>query len=241
MAAKFDIRRFESIDSTNTWVMQQARDGVPAGLVAVADVQTAGRGRLGRTWVAPAGASLLVSILLRPRRLSPDRLHLATAAVSLAAADAVQTVAGFAPELKWPNDLMASNRKLAGVLTEVEWASEPAVVVGIGVNCTWPDDLPPEIADVAIAASHVAGRAVERDEVLAALLTGLGSRLDAGWDAVAEEYRLRCATIGRRVRVELTDMAFAGEATGVTDAGHLVVDTLDGQRIVTAGDVVHLR
>ena len=241
MAAGFDIHRFETVASTNTWVMEQARAGAPEGLVATADVQTAGRGRLGRKWVAPSGASLLMSILLRPATLDPDRIHLATAAVSLAAADAVESVAGFSPELKWPNDLMVGGRKLAGVLTEVDWSATPAVVVGIGVNCTWPDELPAEVADVAVAANHVAGRPVDRELVLGALLDGLRDRTASGWDAIAEEYAQRCATIGRPVRVELTDMAFAGEATGVTDAGHLLVETPDGPRTVTAGDVIHLR
>jgi len=241
MGRTFDIRRFATIGSTNTWLMDQARAGAAEGLVAVADEQTAGRGRLGRKWVAPSGASLLMSVLLRPRGLAADRLHLATAAVSLAAADAVVKAAGIAPELKWPNDLVVAGRKLAGVLTEVEWGDEPAVVVGIGVNCTWPPDLPAEIADVAISANHVAGRDVDREDLLALLLEGVAARLDGGWDAVAAEYAERCATIGRDVRVELTDAAFAGRATGVTSDGHLVVETGDGRRTVTAGDVVHLR
>ncbi|HVE94971.1 MAG TPA: biotin--[acetyl-CoA-carboxylase] ligase [Acidimicrobiales bacterium] len=241
MGRAFDIRRFATIDSTNTWLMQQARDGAVEGLVAVADEQTAGRGRLGRTWVAPPGASLLMSVLLRPRDLRVDRLHLATAAVALSAADALLEVAGFTPESKWPNDLMVDGRKLAGVLTEVDWADDPAVIVGIGVNCTWPPELPDEIADVAIAANHVTGQAVDRDQILSSLLERLGDRLDRGWDTVAAEYADRCATIGCRVRVELTDSAFVGLARELTNEGHLIVETADGLRTVTAGDVIHLR
>lgn len=243
MTARFEIRRFTTIDSTNTWVLDQARSGAAEGLVAVAEEQTAGRGRLGRTWVAPAGASLLMSLLLRPA-LPVDRLHLATAAVALAGADALSLIAEITPTLKWPNDLLVGNRKLAGVLTEVDGPQGDgglAVVVGIGINCTWPDELPAEIADVAIAANHVAGRPVHTGDVLDALLENLGSRLDAGWDAVAREYKARCGTVGQQVRVELADVVFEGMATGVDDDGALTVITDDGPRRVVAGDVVHLR
>ncbi len=238
MSARWDIQRFPTIDSTNTWVLEQARNGASEGLVAVADEQTAGRGRLGRTWIAPPGASLLMSVLLRPADLPMDRLHLATAAVAMAGADAISAVAGFEPALKWPNDLLVERRKLAGVLTEVE---ADAVVVGIGINCTWPDELPSEIADVAIAASHVAGRPVDRDAVLEALLTSLDTRLVTGWPAVGEEYASRCATIGKPVRVELLDEAYEGTASAVELDGALIIDTDSGSRRVVAGDLIHLR
>jgi len=243
MRSRYEIHRFATIDSTNTWVMEQARNGAPEYLVAVADEQTAGRGRLGRTWVSPAGGSLLLSVLFRPVTLPVDRLHLATAAVALAGADAVALIADVQPTLKWPNDLLIGNRKLAGVLTEVDGGdgSPPAVVVGIGINCTWPDELPEEIADVAIAANHAAGRPVHTGDVMDALLENLEDRLDGGWDAIAREYKARCETVGREVRVELADGTFTGLATGIDDDGALTVHTDDGPRRVIAGDVVHLR
>jgi BirA family biotin operon repressor/biotin-[acetyl-CoA-carboxylase] ligase len=240
MQSSFEIHRFATIDSTNTWVMEQARNGAPEGLVAVADEQTAGRGRLGRTWVSPPGGSLLMSVLLRPSQLPADRLHLATAAVAMSGADAVALIAGIQPSLKWPNDLLIGDRKLAGVLTEVE-GTPPAVVVGIGINCTWPDELPAEIADVAIAANHAAGRPVHTGDVLDALLEHVATRLDAGWDEVAREYKSRCETVGREVRVEMADGVFTGLATGVDDDGSLLVSTDAGPRRVIAGDVIHVR
>ena len=238
MSSRFEIRRFPTIDSTNTWVMEQARQGAAEGLVAVAEEQTAGRGRLGRTWVSPPGGSLLMSLLLRPVDLPMDKLHLATAAVAMAGADAVALIAEVRPSLKWPNDLLIGDRKLAGVLTEVEG---DAVVVGIGINCTWPDELPPEVADVAIAANHAAGRPVHTGDVLDALLERLDSRLDEGWDAIAREYKARCETVGRDVRVELPDGSFTGLAAEVEDDGALIVITDDGPRRVVAGDVIHVR
>jgi BirA family biotin operon repressor/biotin-[acetyl-CoA-carboxylase] ligase len=163
-----DVRRFDSIDSTNRYLLDEARSGAPAGVVAVADHQTAGRGRLGRSWEAPAGANLLLSVLLRPS-LEPSDRHLATTAVALAAVDAVEAIGlavtgpagrpdpggardlggapdGIAVGIKWPNDLVdGGGRKLAGVLAESDLSSArpgeslPApVVVGIGINVNWP-------------------------------------------------------------------------------------------------------
>ncbi len=136
---EWDVRRFDEIDSTNTYLRDQARQGAAEGLVAVADHQTAGRGRLDRRWESPPGATLLASVLFRPA-CAPADLHLCTGAVALAAADACGEVAGVDPELKWPNDLLVGGAKLAGVLAEAEFAGRPAgaVVVGIGLNVAWP-------------------------------------------------------------------------------------------------------
>ena len=196
--------------------------------MAVADVQTAGRGRLGRTWTAPPGASLLVTVLLRPRR--PE---LVTIAAGLAAVEACETVTGFRPSLKWPNDLVTDRGKLAGLLAERDG---DAVAMGMGLNVQWPATLPDELVGVATALNHEVGHDVDRDAVLDAWLDALGRRLDA-IDDVLEDYRATCSTIGREVRVELAGETFTGTATGVTDDGHLVVDG----RVVAAGDVVHLR
>lgn len=232
-----DVRWFATIGSTNTWVLDQARSGAPEGLVAVADEQTAGRGRLGRRWHAPSGSSLLCSLLLRPVTLPADRRHLTTVAVAVAAAEACEEVAGFAPELKWPNDLLVGTRKLAGVLAEAEG---DAVVVGIGVNLNWPPDLPADLSSVAVAANHVTGREVDRRAFLVRLLEGV-ERWYGRWDELASEHRRRCATLGRTVRVELADETFSGDALDVSPEGHLLVDVGACIRTVVAGDVVHLR
>ena len=197
--------------------------------MAVADHQTAGRGRLGRTWEAPPGASLLMSVLLRPD-LPPERRHLATAAVALAGAAAIDEAG---PSVKWPNDLLVGDRKVAGVLAEVDAG---AVVVGIGINLNWEGDPPAN----GIAVNQVVGHPVDRDTVLDGLLTALATRL-GDWSAIAREYRLRCGTLGRAVRVELSDETFTGTAADVDDDGHLLVDVGMCLRTVSAGDVVHLR
>ncbi|MEY2475848.1 MAG: BirA family transcriptional regulator [Actinomycetota bacterium] len=187
---------------------------------------------MGRTWESATGTSLLMSVLLRPE-LPPDRLHLVTAAVALSGADALTDVAGFTPDLKWPNDLLHEDRKLAGVLAE---ADLPAVVVGIGINLNWEGPVPND----GVAANQVAGRRVDRGDVLDALLAHLEPRA-ADWPGVASEFRRRCVTLGRVVRVDLADETFTGTAADVSDEGHLLVDVGVCLRTVTAGDVIHLR
>ena len=120
----WDVHRFDEIDSTNAYLHRQARLGAPEGTVAVAEHQSAGRGRLDRRWESPPGASLLASALFRPD-LDPSELHLCTAAMALAAAEACRQVAGVGPVLKWPNDLLVGEEKLAGVLAEADLRREP--------------------------------------------------------------------------------------------------------------------
>jgi BirA family biotin operon repressor/biotin-[acetyl-CoA-carboxylase] ligase len=207
---------------------------------------------------------LLLSILLRP----PGPVaELVTMAVAVSAAAAVESVAGFAPGLKWPNDLVwpgdgsERDRKLAGILAEADWPvtapisagwrdpashDRTAVVVGIGINVTWPDELPDDLVDVAIAINHVSGRTVDREDLLIAMLTELGPRYQqlvrGDRSTVLAEWRERSATLGRAVRVDLGRDDVEGKAVDITDQGHLVVDTLEGaQRVFAVGDVVHLR
>jgi BirA family biotin operon repressor/biotin-[acetyl-CoA-carboxylase] ligase len=198
-------------------------------LVAVADHQTAGRGRLGRTWEAPPGSSLLLSVLLRPVGLPLDRRHLLTAAVALAGVAGCAAASGgsVVPGLKWPNDLvMPDDTKVAGVLAE---SDRDAVVVGIGINVR---SAPPGASCVGDAVSVE----VVRDGLLARL-----SELYGDWATVAREYRRACVTVGRQVRVELPDETFTGVAADVTDDGHLLVDVGMCLRTVVAADVIHLR
>jgi BirA family biotin operon repressor/biotin-[acetyl-CoA-carboxylase] ligase len=258
-----DVRWAAETGSTNADAMALARSGEPEGIVVVADHQTAGRGRMGRTWTAPAGGSLLLSVLLRP---PPSVMDLSTMAVAVAAVEAVEAVAGFAPRLKWPNDLVwpgdgtAEDRKLAGILAEADWpttstaaagaaqraAEERAVVVvGMGINVAWPDVLPVDLVDIAVACNHITPTPVDREDLLIALLQRLdvhySSLLDGDRDSLLTAWRARSATLGRRVRVALDGAEIEGVAADITPGGHLVVETADGPRTVAAGDVVHLR
>ncbi len=293
------VRRFAEIDSTNRYLLDEARGGAPEGAVAVADYQSAGRGRLGRRWEAPPGSNLLMSVLLRPH-LAIDELHLCTVAVALAAATACEEGAGVVPELKWPNDLMVGGRKLGGILAEAlpagtgaadadggsggGSAKAPAVVVGLGLNVGWPPpDAAPgseeergsgeaqgsgqehesgqeqgsgekrspaseraEVLKTATSIRRLVPTALEPLALLELILEALEPRLvdladPEGRRQLTSEFRRRCATVGRTVRVSLPGEVFTGTATDITPEGHLVVDLGLGSRTVAAGDVVHLR
>lgn len=221
-----DVRWFERTDSTNRYLLECAAAGAPEGVVAVADEQTAGRGRLGRTWVAPAKSALLVSALLRPD-LPAERTHLITLAAGLAAIDAVDSLSPVRAGLKWPNDVVVDDRKLAGILAEADGAG--AVVVGMGCNVQ-SGALPAELHELATAVE------IDRVQLLVAWLRAYDARL-AALDRVVGDAVTRSATLGRRVRVALARETFEGTATDLTAEGFLVVDG----RVVSAGDVVHLR
>jgi BirA family transcriptional regulator, biotin operon repressor / biotin---[acetyl-CoA-carboxylase] ligase len=255
-----DVRHFASIDSTNRYLLDEARAGAPEGVVAIADHQSSGRGRLGRRWEAPAGTNLLASVLLRPDLRAEER-HLASAVVCLAGRQAARLVAGVALAVKWPNDLVApDDRKVAGVLAEADLPEAtgaaagpgrrvPALVVGIGLNVNWPAtdaDLPAELVGTACSLQQLAGRAIDRSALTDALLAGLEPRVSDlatpdGRRRQAGEFERACSTIGSRVRVEVPGESFEGTAVGLTEEGHLVVDVGAELRRVVAGDVVHLR
>jgi BirA family biotin operon repressor/biotin-[acetyl-CoA-carboxylase] ligase len=222
-----EIRHFVELDSTNRYLVDQARAGAEEGLVAVADHQTAGRGRLGRRWVAPPGANLLISVLLRPT-LRVEELHLSTVAMALATRSACSTATAGAvvPVLKWPNDVMVGERKLAGILAETipgggvpgggvpgggvpgGGASESrAVVVGLGLNVGWPPpdseptavDLPDDLPDDLGPATSLwreSGTRMAPSDLLEALLNELARRLD---DLDQPEGRRRMASEYREV------------------------------------------
>lgn len=245
----WEVRRFGTLPSTNGYLLAEARAGAPAGVVAVADHQSAGRGRMGRSWEAPPGASLLVSVLLRPTAPLTG-LFACSAAVGLSGADACGRVAGVVPGLKWPNDLVVADRKLAGVLAESDVAApggrpgSVAVVVGLGLNVDWPG--PDPRSSTSLVAE--AGRSVRRDALLDALLSALMPRVAAldgeeGRLATVAELRRRCVTLGRRVRVEqgVNGGPIEGTAVDLAPDGRLVVDVGGRPLEVAAADVVHLR
>jgi BirA family transcriptional regulator, biotin operon repressor / biotin---[acetyl-CoA-carboxylase] ligase len=242
-----DVRWFAEVDSTNTWLLDGARSGLPEGTVAVADRQSAGRGRLGRRWESPAGSGLLTSILFRPT-LAPEELFAVPALVALAACSAIESMAGFVVAAKWPNDLVVDDRKLAGMLTETRdaGAGDLSVVVGIGINVSWPMPGPEATELGATCLEAEAGRAVERPALLEALLDSVEARrpmLDtsAGRSSLIRALESVTATVGRVVRAELPGGEVVGTAIGLDEQGRLVLETDGGRRVVAAGDVVHLR
>lgn len=244
--------RLDVVDSTNRYAADAARRGAPDGLVVVAEEQTAGRGRLARTWVAPRGAALLCSVVLRPD-LGVEDLHLVPTAVALAAADAAAQTSGAAITMKWPNDLVAGDAKVGGVLAEVVSPADragqapAALVVGVGINLEAGGVLAllgAEASGRVTGLTELAGRPVARDEVLEAMLGSLRHRWGANRSptrSTMEEYRARCSTLGRRVRADTVRGSFSGLARLIDDAGRLVVELGGGEVALDAADIIHLR
>ena len=243
----FTIERFEDIGSTNTYLLEKARSGVPGGLVAVTDHQSVGRGRLDRKWEAPPGSSLLVSVLLR-EVISAESAHFVTAAVALSGAAAAERLCGIRPGLKWPNDLVINGAKVAGILAEAD-AGAPggapgttAVVVGMGMNLSWPG--PEEAGGTCL--NDASGVSVNRDELLTAYLEELGQRLDLlvsdqGRRTLGRQIEDALVTLGQTVSVTTASGTFRGVAVGLSPAGHLLVDEDGVTHEIITGDVVQIR
>ena len=265
-----EIRHFPVLDSTNRYLLDEARAGAEGGLVAVADHQLAGRGRLGRRWEAPPGANLLVSVLLRPM-VAASESYLASVALALATAEACREQAGLEVSVKWPNDLVVGGRKLAGVLGETLFEAGGSeidvrpVVVGVGLNVEWPEpegtggptqaherdrsraEPAHDLAAIATSLWRETGVRVERGDLLDSLLVSLAPRVRAletasGRSELGAELRGRCSTLGRTVRVSLPDgHEIVGDAADIDVGGRLIVETRVCIVTVSAGDVVHLR
>jgi BirA family transcriptional regulator, biotin operon repressor / biotin---[acetyl-CoA-carboxylase] ligase len=250
--------------STNADAVAAADSGEPEGLVVVAEQQTAGRGRLGRTWISPPRAGLAASVLLRPGQADSGRGWPATSATSygwlpllagVALVAAVDRLAALEATLKWPNDLLVSGGKCGGILAEVVPGSNgipPAVVVGVGLNVTLRrDELPTTPTGLPATSLQLAGaEATDRDPLLRALLREFFTWYDrwrsAGGDPQAcglrDAYLRSCATVGREVRVLLpSSEEVTGLASSVDADGRLVVRADGRDRPVAAGDLVHLR
>ncbi len=232
--------------STNADLAAAARAGqAQPGQVLVAELQTAGRGRLGRGWASPPRAGLTVSVVVAPAGVPADRWTWLPLLTGLAVVEAVEglTEASVRPLLKWPNDVLVGDRKLAGILVERVGG---LAVLGCGLNVSASAaDLPPAATSLLFE-----GARVDRSQLLLRVLAALDGRLsswesggDAAQDALRAAYRGRCATLGRRVRVALPDGGqVGGTATDVDGQGRLVVVEGTGRRLALgAGDVVHVR
>ena len=236
------IEEFDEIDSTNRWLLDQARRGAPEGLVARADYQSAGRGRLTRTWEAPKRSSLLTSLLLRPAFDESD-VHLVTVTVALCARDALTRLCGLRPALKWPNDLVVGDAKIGGILAEAVRTSDGtlAVVVGLGLNLTTPG--PAGAGGTCVL--DECQITIDPRAALDMLLFEMDARVSLlepdGRESLRQQYRAALTTLGRSVRVERMRDVVTGVAVDVDDAGRLMVDTGGATMIIDVGDVVHLR
>lgn len=238
----------DTVDSTNTYLKSRAAQGAPHGLVVTAEEQTGGRGRLGRSFQSPRGQGLYLSALLRPQ-VPPARAVGMTAWVAVAVCRAIEGLTGLCPAIKWTNDILLEEKKLCGILTEMGVEGESGalqyVIPGIGINVSQrPEDFPPEVA--AIATSLAQHMEVPPTRVaLARALIGELDRMLADFpgrkDHYLEEYRRRCITTGRRVRVLSPGRERLGFARAIDEDFCLVVEFEDGSVEAVSGGEVSIR
>jgi BirA family transcriptional regulator, biotin operon repressor / biotin---[acetyl-CoA-carboxylase] ligase len=240
------IHAYEELPSTNDRAKELAEEGALHGEVVIAESQTAGRGRRGRTWVSPPRKNLYLSAILRPD-LPLQRVPEITLVASVALCEAIRA-AGVDASIKWPNDILCNGRKVAGILTEI--AADPDrvqwVVVGAGVNLNaTKEDLPEELREIATSVAVERGDPVPRALFTAALLARLETWLDRqdeeGFAPVRARWRELSGTLGREVRVATGDGDLTGVAEDIDAAGALLVRTAAGVQRVVAGDVHLLR
>jgi BirA family biotin operon repressor/biotin-[acetyl-CoA-carboxylase] ligase len=241
----FTILRFDTIDSTNTEALKQARQGAPEGLCILARQQTAGRGRHERKWFSPSDAGLYMSVLLRPT-LPPRDLPLITMMSAVAVCDTLSEI-GLKPDIKWPNDILVAEKKISGILAETtETELGTGVAVGIGINLE-PVDLP-DIPDRSTSIRFESTREVSIDDLMDRLLTRFGLAYEtlsgeAGRERILDDWRERSSYYrGKNVRVDSGNTVIVGVTDGLEPNGALRVIKADGDvAIVQAGDVEQLR
>jgi len=228
----------QTASSTQDAARAEAERGALVGTAVLAEQQTAGRGRLGRAWVSPAGKNIYVTLVMRP---PAPKLRVLSIVSPLAVAEALEGI-GLAPRLKWPNDVLVGGRKIAGILIETELSGDAVkyALVGIGLNVNLDVEAVPEIAGIATSVHRELGGDASREELLAALLNAFEARYEQALegDAVFRAWRSRLETLGRRVRATLGQRVEEGVAEDVDAEGNLLVRRDDGSlAVVEAGDV----
>lgn len=235
----------EETDSTNDQLKAMARQGAPHGTVLIADRQTGGHGRMGRSFLSPGGVGIYFSMLLRPKCSPMDLMHL-TCATAVAMCDAVEKAAGFRPGIKWTNDLVFKKRKLGGILTELGLGASGSVdyvIIGIGINCSQhTEDFPPEIRNITGSLSMVTGVDIDRAKVAAAMMEALQQMdpiLLTQKEAILDAYRKDCITVGQEISLlRVGEEVRHGRAVSVDEEGALVVEFTDGHlETVNSGEV----
>lgn len=235
----------EETDSTNDQLKKLARQGAPHGTVLIADRQTGGHGRMGRSFLSPGGVGIYFSMLLRPQCAPAELMHL-TCATAVAMCDAVEKAAGFRPGIKWTNDLVFQKKKLGGILTELGLSSSGTadyVIIGIGINCCQKEaDFAPEIRSIAGSLSMVTGEEIDRAAVAAAMMEAL-FRMDqillTEKSCILDRYRKDCITIGQEISLlRVGEEVRHGKAIDMDEEGALIVEFSDGHlETVNSGEV----
>lgn len=237
----------DEVDSTNDMAMEKGREGEKEGLVIIADSQLHGKGRLGRTWVSPKGVNLYLSILLRPN-FPPVQAAALTMMASIAVATAISRTTGLDARIKWPNDILIDQKKVSGILTEMNAEEERIhyVVVGVGINVNMKkEDFLEGLRMPATSLMESLGKRVDRTELLYAVLEAMDSNYELlitkGVAPMVQEWRRLCSTLHKRVKVSLPGEVITGVAEDITQEGGLVVRIGEGLvKKIYAGDVTLL-
>jgi len=250
LAARVVLRRllhFRVLPSTNAYAKAQGEAGEPEGLVVLADAQTAGVGRMGRTWYSPPGG-LYLSVLLRPTTLTPEETPLLSLMAGIAVAQVLRQAHGLQATLKWPNDVILGGRKVAGILAEQSLIADQVeyAILGIGINAnTQLEDLPPDLRPTATTLREALGRPVELPRLfgyLAGQLELWYLRLrDKGYRAIIPHWRRLCPHLGKQIAVTLPEGTITGLAEDVAPDGALVLRTPTSKIHIRAADIIHLR
>ena len=228
-------------DSTNLWIKRLAKEGASEGTLALAEFQSAGRGRLGRSWEVPEGTSVMMSILLRPK-FEPQYAPTLTLVMGMAVAKAVKNL-GFDVSIKWPNDVVVSHKKICGILTEmgVRDGKIDYAVIGVGINVNIKE-FPEEMADKATSLYLESGKEFDRSQIPGLVMEAFEEYYEkfaatCDLSGLKEEYESILANYNQPVRV-LAKEPYEGVARGITDGGELLVEKTDGTIVaVSAGEV----
>lgn len=227
------VEVFQETDSTNIQAKRLAEAGVPEGTLVVTESQTAGKGRRGRSWVSPPGTGIWMSLVLKPQ-IDPAKASQLTLVAALAVAAGIEDACGLKGQIKWPNDIVMSGRKICGILTEMSTDKQAIryVIVGIGINVNMTE-FPEEIARTASSLYLESGRFQDREIVTACILKRMEDYyqrfLDTGdLSGLKREYESRLANLGRQVTVLEPGGQYGGLCRGITEGGELLVEKADG-------------
>ncbi len=238
---RWSVVCLDRVESTNDILLREEAAGAPEGLVVTAERQSRGRGRQGRRWESDSPGGIYASLLLRPN-LSLPQAHQLTILTTVAAAEALEEVAGFSPKIKWPNDLIGPRGKLGGILTEVvgEGGRLRGGVVGMGINVSQESGaFPDEIRGRASSLRLETGRVFRRVEIMAALLRRIALRCRGGFAEIRSLWEWRCGSLGKIVRVQQGGSLVEGYALGLDEDGLLLVRTEGGAIVpLIAGEVL---
>lgn len=230
----------ESADSTNAYLRRNGT--LPHGTIVISDAQTKGRGRMGRSFISPAGKGVYMSVLLRPD-CAPERAASLTPNIAVAVCKAINTVCGKTPQIKWVNDLLIGGKKICGILCEsvIEDGALDCVIAGIGINVsTAADEFPKELQGIAGSILSETGKSIERGRLISETVKELDKMYDrwlADERTYLDDYRRLCAVVGREIRIIKPDGEEVAFAEGISDDFGLTVVNENGRRTLHSGEI----